>query len=72
MSRKVKNNGTGINPHDWQNLSLNDLTQINRDTQERLRQQPGYSNETVDPLLEFFALNSYWTDPLCPGIPDGR
>ena len=67
-------NVSGIDPHSWQNLSLNDLTEINRKTNARLQKMRDHTvpESEQDPLLEFFALNMHWVDPLCPGIPDGR
>ena len=64
----------GINPNDWRNLSLNDLTQINQNANQRMQkvQESNQINPQDRHLYTFYALQMHWVDPLCPAIPDGR
>ena len=54
----------GINPNDWENLSLADLTHLNCYARDKLL-GIGYQ-------IPFVALNMHWAEPLSPAIPDGR
>ena len=54
----------GIDPNEWENYSLGDLTHINCYIRDRLL-AGGYQ-------VPFIALNMHWAEPLCPSIPDGR
>ena len=74
MDRENAYQGAGINPSDWRNLSLNDLTQINQSGHQRMQKMQEKKNLDPDEkkLYTFYALQMHWVDPLCPAIPDGR
>ena len=54
----------GIQPDEWENLSLGDLTHLNCYVRNNTL-KGGYQ-------LPFLALNVHWAEALSPGIPDGR
>lgn len=74
MDNEGSYQGAGINPSDWRNLSLNDLTEINRSANLRMQKMLNSPQLSADDrkLFTFHALNMHWVDPLCPAIPDGR
>ena len=74
MDNERSYRGAGINPTDWRNLSLNDLTEINRSANLRMQKvlDSNQLSEQDRKIFTFHALQMHWVDPLCPAIPDGR
>ena len=54
----------GIQPGEWENLSLSDLTHLNTYIRNNTL-KGGYQ-------IPFLALNVHWAETMSPGIPDGR
>ena len=74
MDNEQAYQGAGINPSDWRNLSLNDLTEINRSASVRMQKMLNSTQLSDEDrkIFTFHALQMHWVDPLCPAIPDGR
>ena len=54
----------GIEPSEWENMSLSDLTHLNVYARNKAL-KGGYQ-------IPFLALNMHWAEAMSPGIPDGR
>ena len=64
MDDSAPSDKDGIQPNEWENINLADLTHLNVYVQDNILKS-GYP-------IPFLALNMHWSEPLSPGIPDGR